>query len=26
VLTMRNRMARLGVAVTKVFVPSVLAE
>ena len=26
VLTMRNRMARLGVAVTKVFVPSVLTE
>lgn len=26
VLTMRNRMARLGVAVTQVFVPSVLAE
>lgn len=26
VLTMRNRMARLGVTVTKVFVPSVLAE
>ena len=26
VLTMRNRMARLGVIVSKVFVPSVLAE
>jgi putative PIN family toxin of toxin-antitoxin system len=26
VLAMRNRMARLGVAVTKVFAPSVLAE
>lgn len=26
VLTMRNRMARLGVTVTKVFVPSVLTE
>ena len=26
VLTMRNRMARIGVTVTKVFVPSVLAE